>query len=160
MHVAIGSSISNGNFPPEVPYFAGQPLAYHWFADFHGAITATAAGIDLIPVYFVTSSIFAGVLALVVWALAVQLTGDRRVALIATILVSAGGGLGWIRLVGDLVAGAGNVAGPDQQQPRTTTPGPMAGRTSRSPRSSGPGPCPTERRPSGCPGSSASSSWS
>jgi len=109
VHVAIGSSISNGNFPPDVPYFAGQPLAYHWFADFHGAIVATAAGFDVIPVYFVTSALFAGVLALVVWALAFQLTGDRRVALIATILVSAGGGLGWIRLVGDVVAGAGGV---------------------------------------------------
>ncbi len=109
VHVAIGSSIASGNFPPDVPYFAGQPLAYHWFADFHGAITATAAGVDIIPVFFLTSSLFAGVLALVVWALAVQLTGDRRVALIATILVSVGGGLGWIRLIGDLAAGAGDV---------------------------------------------------
>ena len=99
VHVAIGSSILHGNFPPEVPYFAGEPLTYHWFADFHGAIAATAAGLDLIPVYFATSALFAGVLALVVWALALRLTGDRRVALIATILVCIGGGMGWIRLV-------------------------------------------------------------
>ena len=44
VHVAIGSSIVAGNFPPDVPYFAGEPLTYHWFADFHGAIAATAAG--------------------------------------------------------------------------------------------------------------------
>ena len=37
-----------------------------------------------------------------------RLTGDRRVATIATILVCVGGGLGWIRLVGDLMAGAGD----------------------------------------------------
>ena len=37
VHVAIGESIVHGNFPPEVPYFAGDPLSYHWFADFHGA---------------------------------------------------------------------------------------------------------------------------
>ena len=55
-----------------------------------------------------TSALFAGVLALVVWALASRLTGDRRVATIATILVCAGGGLGWIRLVGDVIAGAGS----------------------------------------------------
>src|SRR4029077_19517252 len=109
VHVAIGSSIASGNFPPDVPYFAGEPLAYHWFADFHGAITATVAGIDIIPVYFITSALFAGVLALVVWSLAFQLTGRRRVALIAAILVSAGGGLGWIRLVGDVASGGGNV---------------------------------------------------
>ena len=108
VHVAIGSSISAGNFPPEVPYFAGVPLTYHWFADFHGAIASTVAGLDIIPVYFATSALFAAVLALVVWALAIRLTSDRRVATIATILVVAGGGLGWIRLVGDVLAGAGN----------------------------------------------------
>ena len=54
VHVAIGSSISAGNFPPEVPYFAGVPLTYHWFADFHGAIASTVAGVDIIPVYFAT----------------------------------------------------------------------------------------------------------
>ena len=108
VHVAIGSSISAGNFPPEVPYFAGVPLTYHWFADFHGAIASTVAGLDLIPVYFASSALFAAVLALVVWALARRLTGDRRVATIAAILVVAGGGLGWIRLVGDVIAGAGN----------------------------------------------------
>ena len=62
VHVSIGSSIAAGNFPPEVPYFAGVPLTYHWFADFHGAITSTVAGVDLIGVYFATSALFAGVL--------------------------------------------------------------------------------------------------
>ena len=109
VHVAIGSSIAAGNFPPEVPYFAGAPLTYHWFADFHGAIASTAAGLDVIPVYFASSALFAAVLALVVWALAARLTGDRRVATIATILVCAGGGMGWIRLIGDVIAGGTDV---------------------------------------------------
>ena len=109
VHVAIGSSIAAGNFPPQVPYFAGEPLTYHWFADFHGAITSSVAGVDLITVYFLTSGLFAAVLALVVWALATRLTDSRRVAAIATILVCFGGGMGWIRLVGDLIAGTGNI---------------------------------------------------
>ncbi len=108
VHVAIGASIIAGNFPPQVPYFAGEPLTYHWFADFHGAITASAAGIDIIPVYFATSAIFAGVLALVVWALALRLTGSRRVAVIAAILVCAGGGMGWLRLGADVIAAYGS----------------------------------------------------
>ena len=109
VHVSIGSSIAAGNFPPEVPYFAGEPLTYHWFADFHGAITSTVAGVDIIGVYFLTSALFAGVLALVVWALAMQLTGaggwprSRRSSPCAT------GGLGWIRLVGDVIAGKGDI---------------------------------------------------
>ena len=111
VHVSIGSSIAAGNFPPEVPYFAGVPLTYHWFADFHGAITSTVAGVDIIGVYFLTSALFAGVLALVVWALAMQLTGRRSVATIAAIIVCFTGGLGWIRLVGDVIAGDGDVVG-------------------------------------------------
>jgi hypothetical protein len=109
VHVSIGASIAAGNFPPEVPYFAGAPLTYHWFADFHGAITSTVAGVDLITVYFLTSALFAGVLALVVWALAVRLSRSRSVATVATIVVCATGGLGWIRLVGDVIAGDSDV---------------------------------------------------
>ena len=109
VHVSIGSSIAAGNFPPQVPYFAGEPLTYHWFADFYGAITSSVAGVDLIPVYFLTSALFAGVLALVVWGLAFRLTASRAVAAIATVLVCFGGGMGWIRLVGDLIAGTGNL---------------------------------------------------
>ena len=111
VHVAIGNSIVHGNFPPEVPYFAGQPLGYHWFADFHGAILASGAAAPIIGVYFASSAGMAGITALVVWSLARVLGGDRRVATIATILVVAGGGLGWIRLVGDALGGGGDVAG-------------------------------------------------
>ena len=110
VHVSIGASIAAGNFPPQVPYFAGEPLTYHWFADFDGAITSTVSGIDLIPVYFLSSAVFAGVLALVTWGLSIQLTKSRRVAAIATVLVCFGGGMGWIRLIGDVIAGGGNVA--------------------------------------------------
>ena len=111
VHVSIGSSIVHGNFPPQVPYFAGAPLTYHWFADFHGAIAASVAGVDIIGVYFLTSALFAGVLALLVWELARQLTGNRRVATIAAILVCFGGGMGWLRLGADILAGDGNIAG-------------------------------------------------
>jgi hypothetical protein len=110
VHVSIGASIAAGNFPPEVPYFAGEPLTYHWFADFHGAIASSVAGVDLIGTYFISSALFAAVLGLLVWALAWRLTGRRRVAAIAAILVCFGGGLGWIRLVGDLLAGMGDPA--------------------------------------------------
>jgi hypothetical protein len=105
VHVAIGNSIVHGNFPPEVPYFVGQPLTYHWFADFHGAITTVAANVPIIPVFFLSSALLAGTLALVVWAVALELTSDRRVATIATILVCAAGGMGWLRLIGDVIGG-------------------------------------------------------
>ena len=109
VHVSIGQSIADGNFPPQVPYFAGVPLTYHWFADFHGAIAAVTAGLHVIPVFIVSSALMAGALALVAWELARHLTGSRRAATIATLLVLVGGGMGWIRLVMDLNAGAGSV---------------------------------------------------
>ncbi len=90
VHVAIGQSIQNGNFPPQVPYFSGVPLTYHWFADFHGAIAAAAAGLHVIPAYIVASALMAGALALVAWELTRHLTGSRRAATIATLLVLAG----------------------------------------------------------------------
>lgn len=105
VHVSIGSSIQHGNFPPEVPYFSGVPLTYHWFADFHGAIAATVTDFDIVQVYFLTSALFAAVFALLVWTLAYCLTRRRRVAVIATILVCFTGGMGWLRLIGDFVAG-------------------------------------------------------
>ena len=50
VHLSIAETLNAGaNFPPEVPYFAGEPLVYHWFADFHAAILAEAAGLFSIP---------------------------------------------------------------------------------------------------------------
>src|SRR6185503_1695195 len=101
-----------GNFPPQVPYFAGEPLVYHWFADFHAAIAARAAGIFAIPAFVVSSAILAGALALLVLGLARTLLrgrGARRAALLAVVLVIFAGGLGWMRLVGDFANGVGDL---------------------------------------------------
>jgi hypothetical protein len=108
VHVSIGQSIVEGNFPPQVPYFAGVPLTYHWFADFHGAISAAVAGLHVIPVFIVSSALMAGALALVAWELARHLTGSRRAATIGTLLILTAGGMGWIRLVLDVQAGLGS----------------------------------------------------
>ena len=110
VHVSIGASLLAGNFPPQVPYAAGEPLAYHWFADFHGAIAAATAGIDVIPVFIVSNAVMAGAFVLLVWELAVRVLGDRRVGVPAAVLALLGGGLGWIRLPIDLAAGKGDLA--------------------------------------------------
>jgi hypothetical protein len=105
VHLSIAQSVNAGNFPPDVPFFAGEPLVYHWFADFHAAILAEAAGLFAIPVFIVQSALLAGALALVVHGLALTLIRGRlgrRAAWVAVFLVVFGGGLGWIRLVGDL----------------------------------------------------------
>jgi hypothetical protein len=113
VHLSIAQSLNAGNFPPQVPYFAGDPLVYHWFADFHAAIVARSAGIFAVPSFVVSSAILAGALALLVHGLARALLrgrGARRAALLAVVLVIFGGGLGWMRLVGDIANGFGGLA--------------------------------------------------
>ncbi|HSM37945.1 MAG TPA: hypothetical protein VK838_01345 [Candidatus Limnocylindrales bacterium] len=111
VHLSIAQSLNAGNFPPQVPYFAGAPLVYHWFADFHSAIAARAAGLFAIPAFVGSSAIMAGALALLVHGLARRLLRGRRArraALLAAVLVIFGGGLGWIRLVTEVSLGYGD----------------------------------------------------
>ncbi|MGH2427699.1 MAG: hypothetical protein ACRDGV_02255 [Candidatus Limnocylindria bacterium] len=111
VHLSIAETLNAGaNFPPEVPYFAGVPLIYHWFADFHAAIVAEAAGMFSVPAMVLQSTILAAALALLVWSLARRLLRGRdarRTATIAAGIAVFAGGLGWLRFVGDLSAGLG-----------------------------------------------------
>jgi len=111
VHLSISQSLNAGNFPPQVPYFAGEPLVYHWFADLHAAIAARAADFFSVPSFVVSSAILTGALALLVHGLARALLrgrGARRAAALAVVLVVIGGGLGWVRLIADVAAGLGD----------------------------------------------------
>ncbi|HET7082122.1 MAG TPA: hypothetical protein VFJ00_00210 [Candidatus Limnocylindria bacterium] len=112
VHLSIAQSVNAGNFPPQVPYFAGEPLVYHWFADFHAAVAARAADVFAVPSFVVSSAILAGALALLVHGLSRTLLrgrGARRAAVLAAVLVIFAGGLGWMRLVGDMANGFGDL---------------------------------------------------
>ncbi len=115
VHLSIAETLNAGaNFPPEVPYFAGVPLVYHWFADFHAAILAQAAGMFSVPAMVVQATLLAGALGLIVHSLARRLMRGRharRVALLAAGLVLFGGGMGYLRFIADLAAGAGTPLG-------------------------------------------------
>ncbi|MEP7082541.1 MAG: hypothetical protein ABI841_06145 [Chloroflexota bacterium] len=108
VHLSIAETLNAGaNFPPEVPYFAGVPLVYHWFADFHAAILALAAGIFSVPAMVMQSSVLAAALSLLVYSLARALLRGphaRRVAALAAVIAVFGGGMGYIRFIGDLTA--------------------------------------------------------
>ena len=109
-HLSIAQSLNAGNFLPQVPYFAGAPLVYHWFADFHAAIAAKAAGMFAIPAFVTSSPSWPAR-----WRSWSTGWGDgccaavaRRAAVLAAVLVIFGGGLAWMRLVGDVAAGYGD----------------------------------------------------
>ena len=110
VHLSIAETLNAGaSFPPEVPYFAGAPLVYHWFADFHAAILAESASLFSVPAMIIQSTVLAGALALLVASLATQLvrTDGRRIGALAAALVVFAGGLGYVRFIGDLGAGLG-----------------------------------------------------
>jgi hypothetical protein len=106
VHLSIAETLNSGaNFPPEVPYFSGVPLVYHWFADFHAGILAEAAGIFSVPAMVVQSALLSGALALLVFSLArrvLRVREARRAATMAATLAIFTGGLGWMRLIGDM----------------------------------------------------------
>jgi len=104
VHVSIANSLNAGNFPPQVPYFAGVPLTYHWFSDFHAALTGLIGGVDTIPVMALTNAVAAGALTLLTWELAWVVLGNRRAAAIAAGIMVFAGGMGWLRLPVDWLA--------------------------------------------------------
>jgi hypothetical protein len=109
VHLSIAQTLNAGaNFPPEVPYFAGVPLSYHWFADFHAAILASAADLFSVPAMVFQSTVLAAALVLLVASLARRLVRGRdarRVALLAAAIAVFGGGLGYVRFIGDMSTG-------------------------------------------------------
>jgi hypothetical protein len=101
VHLSIATSVNAGNFPPEVPFFAGETLTYHWFADFAAAIAARAAGVYPIVTFVALNTLLAFALGLVVFGLALRLLGDRRAAHLAMVLGVLAGGMGYLRFFKD-----------------------------------------------------------
>ena len=106
LHYEIIESINNGNFPPQMPNFAGQPLTYHYFVDFHTAIIEKVYGYlpTLLPVL---NAVFILVFALAIYALARP--NGRRAAIIATVIATFGWGLSYFGLFSALLNGSFNV---------------------------------------------------
>ncbi len=109
LHYSIISSVNAGVFPPQTPFYAGEPLSYDWFFDFAAAIVAKAAGGLGVLVTCVQSALFASLLFLASYYLALFFSKNKKAAFFAAVLVIFGGGLGYIRLYDHLAAGKGDV---------------------------------------------------
>lgn len=103
LHYEITESINNGNFPPQMPDYAGVPLTYHYFVDFHTAIIEKVFGYlpQLLPFL---NAVFILVFALAIYALARP--NGRRVAIIATVIATFGWGLSYFGLFSALFNGS------------------------------------------------------
>jgi hypothetical protein len=106
LHYEIIESLNNGNFPPQMPNFAGYPETYHYFVDFHTAIIEKVYGYlpTLLPFL---NAVFILVFALAIYALARAY--GKKVAVVATVLGVFGWGLSYFGLFSALFNGQFNL---------------------------------------------------
>jgi hypothetical protein len=102
LHYEIIESINNGNFPPQMPYYSGEIMNYHYFVDFHTAILEKVYGFlpKLLPFL---NAVFILVFALAVYSLA-RVNG-KRAATFATLIATFGWGLSYLGLFSALTGG-------------------------------------------------------
>jgi len=95
LHYEIIESINNGNFPPQMPYFSGEMMNYHYFVDFHTAIVEKVYGYlpTLLPLL---DAVFILIFALSVYALARE--NGRRAAIISAVIATFGWGFSYFGL--------------------------------------------------------------
>ena len=94
MHYEIIESINNGNFPPQMPYYAGVDIFYHYFVDFHTAILEKAFGVFLPRLIVFTNAIFVFLFALSLYVLVSYLKNERA-GVYAVLLGTLGAGFSY-----------------------------------------------------------------
>lgn len=107
LHYEIIESINNGNFPPEMPYYSGDRMNYHYFVDFHTAILEKVYGVlpKLLPFL---NAVFILVFALAVYSLA-RVNG-KRAAVFSILIATFGWGFSYISLFSALASGQFSVS--------------------------------------------------
>lgn len=110
MHMSIIQSISQGNFPPQAPYYSGAPLEYYYFTDFHTAIISTLVRQFVPRVLVVDNSLFVFIYSLALYLLTLLFFRNRKAALVSAILGVFGGNFMFLKFIQDLIkTGLGNI---------------------------------------------------
>ena len=99
MHLSIIQSLTQGNFPPQAPYFSGQPLSYYYFSDFHAAIVNTLFGKFFPEILILLNPFLAMTFYFSVYALSYQLSKRRIFSVIAGIAAVFYGNLEFVNLI-------------------------------------------------------------
>jgi|GEM_PF-1693388 len=101
-HVPVIRTVNLGNFPPQVPFLAGEPLNYHWFSDFFTAINSKFTGIDQMACMRVENSVYPAFFFLLCYLVALRLCADKKKAMFCAALVLFCGGLGFTNSFSEL----------------------------------------------------------
>ena len=77
MHYGIIESINQGNFPPEVPYYSGLQMNYHYFVDFHTAVIEKVMEGFYPRLLVVVTPVFMFLFALSLYLLSFYITNNK-----------------------------------------------------------------------------------
>lgn len=99
MHLGIIESLNQGNFPPQMPYYSGVRMTYHYFVDLHTAIIEKMSDMFNPRLLVFLNSFFAGLFALSVFVLANYITRSHISSIFAVIIAVFGGGFNYIRFI-------------------------------------------------------------
>jgi len=81
LHLGIIQSISQGNFPPQAPYYAGRFLTYYYFTDFHSAILLTLFSRFFPRILVYDNPFFPAIFAISIYCLVFYLTKKKSISL-------------------------------------------------------------------------------
>ncbi len=81
LHLSIIQSISQGNFPPQAPYYSGRSLTYYYFTDFHSAILLTLFSRFFPRILVYDNPFFPAIFALSIYCLVFYLTKKKSISL-------------------------------------------------------------------------------
>ena len=101
VHLPIALSINNGNFPPQMPFYAGEKLVYHYFVDFHSALASKLLGGELaqvIETMRLENSLLPPLFFLLCFLLTRRISGKNSTALVAAVIIVFGGGFTYYNL--------------------------------------------------------------
>jgi hypothetical protein len=104
-HLSFAGSFAYGhNFPPEYPIDPGHRLGYPFMIDFFAA-DLVPLGLSLTAALTATSAMLGLALPGVIYLAALRFTGGRGASVIAVFVFLMSGGLGFVRLLGDIQSG-------------------------------------------------------
>jgi hypothetical protein len=96
MHLEIIESLNQGNFPPQMPYYSGVRMTYHYFVDLHTAIIEKIADMSNPRIVVYLNSLLASIFALTIYMIANYVTKSRKSAIFAGIIGTFGGGFSYV----------------------------------------------------------------
>ena len=103
MHLSVIESISEGNFPPQAPYFSGQNLSYYYFSDLHAAIVNKFYG-DFFPwILVLLNPLYASLFYLSVYTLSYSFLKNKYFSIFAGVGALLYGNLGFVNLIKDVL---------------------------------------------------------